>query len=71
MTTKFALVDDALNVMTTESILMESEGYTVSKFSDGEEALESFQDNLPDLAVLDIKMLRIVGKERFNRLRWS
>ncbi len=71
MTTKIALVDDDLNVLTTVSILLESEGFTVSKFSDGEEALESFQDNPPDLAVLDIKMPRMDGMEMLNRLRRS
>ncbi len=69
MTTKIALVDDDLNVLTTVSILLESEGFSVSKFSDGEEALESFQDNPPDLAVLDIKMPRMDGMEMLNRLR--
>ena len=71
MTTKIALVDDDLNVLTTVSILLESEGFTVSKFSDGEEALTSFQNNPPDLAVLDIKMPRMDGMEMLNRLRRS
>ena len=71
MTTKIALVDDDLNVLTTVSILLESEGFTVSKFSDGEAALTSFQNNPPDLAVLDIKMPRMDGMEMLNRLRRS
>ncbi|WP_169566663.1 response regulator transcription factor [Sneathiella limimaris] len=69
MSNKIALVDDDLNVLTTVSILLESEGFSVSKFSDGEEALESFDKNPPDLAVLDIKMPRMDGMEMLNRLR--
>ncbi|WP_025897434.1 response regulator transcription factor [Sneathiella glossodoripedis] len=71
MTTKIALVDDDLNVLTTVSILLESEGFSVTKFSDGEEALNSFQKSPPDLAVLDIKMPRMDGMEMLNRLRRS
>lgn len=69
MSNNIALVDDDLNVLTTVSILLESEGFSVTKFSDGEEALSSFQTNPPDLAVLDIKMPRMDGMEMLNRLR--
>lgn len=69
MTTKIALVDDDLNILTTVSILLESEGFAVSKFSDGEQALTEFADSPPDLAVLDIKMPRMDGMELLNRLR--
>jgi two-component system, OmpR family, response regulator ChvI len=69
VTTRIALVDDDLNILTTVSILLESEGFSVSKFSDGEEALKAFDENPPDLAVLDIKMPRMDGMELLNRLR--
>jgi len=69
VTTKIALVDDDLNILTTVSILLESEGFDVSKYSDGEEALQAFEDSPPDLAVLDIKMPRMDGMELLNRLR--
>ena len=55
MATKVALVDDDQNILTTVSILLESEGFEVSKYSDGEEALKGLAENPPDLAVLDIK----------------
>jgi two-component system, OmpR family, response regulator ChvI len=69
MATKVALVDDDQNILTTVSILLESEGFTVDKYSDGEAALEGLADNPPDLAVLDIKMPRMDGMELLNRLR--
>ncbi|MEX0583526.1 MAG: response regulator transcription factor, partial [Sneathiella sp.] len=67
--TKVALVDDDQNILTTVSILLESEGFEVDKYSDGEEALKGFAENPPDLAVLDIKMPRMDGMELLNRLR--
>jgi two-component system response regulator ChvI len=69
MATKVALVDDDQNILTTVSILLESEGFEVAKYSDGEEALKGLADNPPDLAVLDIKMPRMDGMELLNRLR--
>ncbi|MEX1035534.1 MAG: response regulator transcription factor [Sneathiella sp.] len=69
MATKVALVDDDQNILTTVSILLESEGFEVDKYSDGEEALKGFAENPPDLAVLDIKMPRMDGMELLNRLR--
>ncbi len=69
MATKVALVDDDQNILTTVSILLESEGFVVNCFSDGEEALAAFAENPPDLAVLDIKMPRMDGMELLNRLR--
>ncbi|PHQ72314.1 MAG: DNA-binding response regulator [Sneathiella sp.] len=69
MATKVALVDDDQNILTTVSILLESEGFTVDKYSDGEAALQGLADNPPDLAVLDIKMPRMDGMELLNRLR--
>tara|TARA_R110000787_G_scaffold7925_12_gene26608 strand:+ start:14191 stop:14907 length:717 start_codon:yes stop_codon:yes gene_type:complete len=69
MATKVALVDDDQNILTTVSILLESEGFEVYKYSDGEEALKGLAENPPDLAVLDIKMPRMDGMELLNRLR--
>ena len=69
MATKVALVDDDQNILTTVSILLESEGFEVDKYSDGEEALKGLADSPPDLAVLDIKMPRMDGMELLNRLR--
>lgn len=55
MTSTVALVDDDRNILTTVSILLESEGFKVSKYSDGEEALRGLTENPVDLAVFDIK----------------
>ena len=54
---------------TSVSILLESEGYDVETYNDGQSALDAFNRKLPDLAVLDIKMPRMDGMELLQRLR--
>ena len=63
------MVDDDWNILTSVSILLESEGYDVETYNDGQSALDAFNRKLPDLAVLDIKMPRMDGMELLQRLR--
>jgi two-component system, OmpR family, response regulator ChvI len=69
MSASIALVDDDRNILTSVSIALQAEGFTVRIYSDGEAALKAFAENLPDLAVLDIKMPRMDGMEVLRRLR--
>ena len=64
-----ALVHDDRNILTSVSILLESEGYDVETYNDSQSALDAFNRKLPDLAVLDIKMPRMDGMELLQRLR--
>jgi len=66
-----ALVDDDRNVLTTLSILLQSEGFATRVYSDGHAALSALLDNPPDLAIFDIKMPRISGLELLERFRDS
>ncbi|MEM9146988.1 MAG: response regulator transcription factor [Pseudomonadota bacterium] len=63
------LVDDDRNILTSVSMLLESEGYQVSSYTDGATALNALTASPPDLAVLDIKMPRMDGMELLRRLR--
>jgi len=69
MTQSIALVDDDRNILTSVSMTLEAEGFTVRTYKDGEEALREITRHPPDLAVLDIKMPRMDGMELLGELR--
>jgi len=64
-----ALVDDDRNILTSVSMTLEQEGFTVRTFTDGESALQGLTARPVDLAVLDVKMPRMDGMELLQRLR--
>jgi len=64
-----AVVDDDQNILTSVSMTLEAEGYGTVMYADGRSALEGFQSDPPDLAILDIKMPRMDGMETLCRLR--
>jgi CheY-like chemotaxis protein len=64
-----ALVDDDRNILTSVSIALEVEGYRINTYTDGYSALDGFQSEPPDLAILDVKMPRMDGMEMLRRLR--
>ncbi|MEM9469090.1 MAG: response regulator transcription factor [Pseudomonadota bacterium] len=69
MSHNIALVDDDRNILTSVSMSLEAEGYTVKTYNDGEEGLQGIQSTTPDLVVLDIKMPRMDGMEVLSKLR--
>ena len=69
MVSRIALVDDDQNILTSVSLALEAEGFTVDKYLDGEQGLNGITRRPPDLAVLDIKMPRLDGMEVLEKLR--
>ena len=69
MNARIALVDDDQNILTSVSMALEAENYNVETFKDGEQALHQFKIDIPDLAVLDIKMPRMDGIELLRKIR--
>jgi two-component system response regulator ChvI len=69
--TKIALVDDEKNILISLSLALESEGYSVDTYINGEEALAAFNIKHYDLGLFDIKMPRMDGNELLNRVRKS
>ena len=69
MLNKIALVDDDQNILTSVSLVLESEGFIVDKYQDGEQGLNGIKRRPPDLLVLDIKMPKLDGMEVLERLR--
>jgi two-component system, OmpR family, response regulator ChvI len=64
-----ALVDDDRNILTSVGMTLETEGYTVQKYSDGAAAFQGLTDHPPDMAIFDIKMPRMDGMELLRRIR--
>src|SRR5260370_20027985 len=64
-----SLVDDDRNILTSVSIALEAECFSVRCYSDGAEALKALSAQPVDLAVLDIKMPRMDGMELLGQLR--
>ena len=66
---KILVVDDDPNILELVSIQLTQAGYTVMKASDGFEALELLEKDLPDLAVVDVMMPRMDGYKLTKKLR--
>jgi two-component system response regulator ChvI len=66
---RIALVDDEENLRETVGFALRREGYRVEMFADGLSAWRSFERDLPDLAVLDVRMPQMDGLELCRRLR--
>ena len=66
---KIALVDDDRNILTSVSMTLETEGFDVDTYTDGQSAPDAFSRSMPDLAILDIKMPRMDGMDLLQRLR--
>jgi two-component system, OmpR family, response regulator ChvI len=64
-----ALVDDDRNILTSVSIMLQSQGYKTRVYSDGDLALKALIENPADLGVFDIKMPKLDGHELLRRLR--
>jgi DNA-binding response OmpR family regulator len=64
-----AIVDDEATIRETVEYALGREGYRTSIHADGVDAWESFQESLPDLAILDILMPRMDGLELCRKLR--
>ncbi len=64
-----ALVDDDQNILTSVSMALEAEGFSVRAYKDGADALSGLSQRPADLAILDIKMPRMDGMELLNKLR--
>src|SRR5580704_5352935 len=63
------ITDDESNIRLTVRRALESDGYMVREASNGKEALESIERQIPDLVVLDLNMPGIDGMEVLEHLK--
>ncbi len=66
-----ALVDDEQSILTSVSLSLESEGFTVDTFLNGVEALDALETKSYDLGLFDIKMPKMDGNELLSKVRSS
>ena len=63
------LVDDEASILTSVKMALEAEGFRVSTYTNGQDALAGIPKLSADLGVFDIKMPRMDGLELLRRLR--
>ncbi len=63
------LVDDEASILTSVKMALEAEGFRVSTYTNGQDALAGIPTLSADLGVFDIKMPRMDGLELLRRLR--
>ncbi len=63
------VVDDEKNIRQIIRSYLEKEGYTVSEFENGEDALAGFNSAMPDMLIIDIMMPGMSGFELCNEIR--
>jgi DNA-binding response OmpR family regulator len=69
MNEKILIVDDQKKMVQMLKTCLEKEGYSTVEAYDGEEALEQFRLEQPDLVLLDVMMPRLDGLEFCRRVR--
>ena len=63
------LVDDEVSIQRAMAPLLRSRGYTVSIASSGREAMDAFEQERPDLVILDLGLPDIDGAEVCRQVR--
>ena len=65
---KILVVDDEPNIREVVGQYLRREGYAVVSAADGEEALQAYKRERPDLVVLDLMLPKLSGLEVYRRL---
>ena len=66
---KILVVDDEKDAHTAIEAVLSSEGHEIIQAEDGEQALESVRNHLPDVIVCDIEMPKLKGFDVLAKLR--
>jgi two-component system, OmpR family, response regulator VicR len=68
---KILLADDDLDLLDVTTYALRREGFDLISATDGEHALRRWQDDQPDLVVLDLGLPHVTGFEVCQRIRRS
>lgn len=66
---KVMIIDDDTEFLEEISELLREKGYRISKFSEGESALNKVRNDKPDVILLDIRMDKIGGLKIADELK--
>ena len=66
---KILIIDDDVTALDIVDYLFEDKGFDVVRRADGESALDSIDDNVPDIILIDLMMPRMNGQECVRQLR--
>lgn len=66
---KIVVVDDEQNILDLVGMILEAEGFTVSKALNGTEGIKMAQKEHPDLVLLDIMMPEMDGWVVYRKLK--
>lgn len=69
MKSKVLIVDDEQDIRELIKFYMNKEGYDVIEAKDGEEALEIFESEYIDLAIIDVMMPKMDGFELVENIK--
>jgi len=69
MPARILIVDDHPDILQLLSFIFRSAGYTVDTATRGDEALAHFNDERPDLVVLDINLPGVAGDEVCRQIK--
>lgn len=69
MNEKILIVDDEKEIADLLEVYLQNDGYTVYKFYNGEAALQSIEQTVPDLAVLDVMLPGVDGFSLCRKIR--
>lgn len=68
---KVLIIDDERNILDSLSGILEDEGFSVSKATDGKEGLAIFEREAPDVVLLDVWMPELDGIQVLKKIRAS
>lgn len=69
MSVKVLIVDDDTNICELLRLYLEKEGYSTVIANDGEEAIEAFKNNSPDIILLDVMLPKLDGWQVCREIR--
>lgn len=62
-------VDDDITSLDIMAILFEKKGFNVMRSADGRQAIESVEENKPDIVIVDLMMPEVDGVEAVGKMR--